>query len=137
MSIKIKSFENSCPICYEEYKTSDSLLVFPCGHFGHFDCFDQCNDSIGYCPICRQKPTKKCYNCCSDIFVFNKAHLCCYDCYETMVSYCQDCHRTLRNVDGTVRCSDCFIQTEKYQDHFDSYFGAEFMEKISNDGTDD
>lgn len=36
--------EQICIICLEEYEDNDDLLLFPCGHYFHYDCLVQYNN---------------------------------------------------------------------------------------------
>lgn len=45
--------EEACPICWEEYNTSEKLMVLGCGHYAHETCLKSWYEKSRSCPICR------------------------------------------------------------------------------------
>lgn len=52
-----KSFDESnqtmCPICYENYTSSDTIIITPCKHEFHLFCLELWLSKNNSCPLCR------------------------------------------------------------------------------------
>jgi hypothetical protein len=58
--LKIKGYEDSCPICYEYWSTvSTAPWVFPCGHMICEHCYLKQRLINRTCHICREKYSLK------------------------------------------------------------------------------
>jgi len=121
-SILIKSFEKQCPICYEDFETNDQLLVLPCSHFGHKKCVEDSTENDSRCFMCRTNCDSKCDKCKTIILLDEKKFITCLDCHEAAVYECYSCSRGLKVVDHHVKCSDCFIKSDKYKEYCESLF---------------
>lgn len=47
--------KETCPICFDEYKTGDEALVLGCHHRAHSRCLLPWFDQKNTCPFCRAK----------------------------------------------------------------------------------
>ena len=45
--------ENSCHVCFEEYRSGDESLELPCGHEFHIHCIEPWFKEHNNCPVCR------------------------------------------------------------------------------------
>ncbi len=122
MSVLIKSFERQCPICMEDFETNDRLIVMPCSHFGHETCVQEATEIDGRCFMCRTIIESKCCKCKDVIMIDDKRFVTCLDCHEAAVYDCFKCHRGLKVADHHVKCSDCFIESDKYKEYLESLF---------------
>ena len=51
--VDIKSQNNKCIICQEDYKTNNSSRILKCMHYFHQECIDKWFENKDTCPICR------------------------------------------------------------------------------------
>uniref|UniRef100_A0A1B0A2T4 RING-type domain-containing protein n=1 Tax=Glossina pallidipes TaxID=7398 RepID=A0A1B0A2T4_GLOPL len=42
-----------CPICTENFQTSDTIYTTSCGHVMHYNCIQNWRERSGECPVCR------------------------------------------------------------------------------------
>lgn len=42
-----------CPICIEEFKHGDTLMIMSCSHIYHIKCIREWNINNNTCPMCR------------------------------------------------------------------------------------
>ena len=51
--LKDFGFENSCPVCKDEFVVNEECLLMPCEHHFHKDCLIPWLKERNSCPICR------------------------------------------------------------------------------------
>jgi hypothetical protein len=60
-----------CPICHDDYGTTQAIFKTPCGHFFHNNCLlDYCDANQGdiECPMCRSDIAEY----CNDVYAFKE-----------------------------------------------------------------
>ena len=61
--------EDMCPICHDDYGTTQAIFKTPCGHLFHNNCLlSYCDTNQGnvVCPICRADIEES----CNDVYAF-------------------------------------------------------------------
>ena len=51
--LKDFGFENSCPVCKEEFNIGEECILMPCQHHFHNECLMPWLKERNSCPICR------------------------------------------------------------------------------------
>ena len=63
--------QDICPICHEDYGTTQAIFKTPCGHFFHNNCLlGYCDANQGdiECPMCRSDIAEY----CNDVYAFKE-----------------------------------------------------------------
>ncbi len=52
--IELMKNQKTCPICTEDFESSDDITALPCNHIFHTICIDKWLETSNTCPICRR-----------------------------------------------------------------------------------
>jgi hypothetical protein len=56
LDLELKTKNDKCPVCHDEYRENDNLRILPCEHCFHIDCIDNWLTQHSHkCPCCRKE----------------------------------------------------------------------------------